>query len=129
MTFLLNEYLALEDKMFEEQDDNKQDLLLEEMDDIWKQLSREEKDYLNKRYDRNICRMGIVKKAHWLLYGFNHGRLINWPKPIKGFIVTIYNFFACRIFGHEYMFEGIEECKNEDGSWSCDHCEKRKKVE
>lgn len=75
--------------------------------------------------------MGIVRTGvhtggnkYQLGYGLGHGYLKSWPMPVKHLIVTVWNFIACRVWGHDW-FEMAEEIDPKDGSiWQAveKHC-------
>ena len=63
---------------------------------------------------------GITLHNHHLVYGWKHGILMWAPSWVQHAIVGTWNFFACRIYGHEFFGlpeEGIEV--------RCSHCSKK----
>lgn len=63
--------------------------------------------------------MGLGKIDHWLAYRYKGGFGYFWlPIYIKDIIVDIWNFFACRRYGHSIIGDiGDGEVINE-----CMHC-------
>lgn len=45
--------------------------------------------------------MGLVRHGHWLLWGYQAGRLRWAPHWLRKGIVVAWNHIACRIWGHE----------------------------
>ena len=44
---------------------------------------------------------GLVRYKRWLVWGCDHGALLHWPHWFKLWMVSIWNFTACRLFGHD----------------------------
>lgn len=51
---------------------------------------------------------GLVRRGHWLVYGYRYGALRAAPGWLQSAIVTVWNWVACGRFGHEpiMVFEG-----------------------
>jgi hypothetical protein len=70
-------------------------------------------------------RFGIVLHDKRMLWGYDHGFMLHWPSWTKRPIVWAWNYVACLILGHDETLRDIEECWDEDGSYSCIHCCKK----
>lgn len=66
--------------------------------------------------------MGLSKIDHWLAYRWKGGFGYPWmPKWLQHLIADIWNFFACRKYGHQIIGDiGNGEVCNE-----CMHCCKK----
>jgi hypothetical protein len=69
-------------------------------------VSKRQGEFLRRKDDSVLDRpMGLARVSkHHLGWGWGHGALLNWPKWVKNIIVAVWNFIACRVYGH-YWFE------------------------
>jgi hypothetical protein len=61
--------------------------------------------------------MGIVRLGRWLAWGYRHGLMIR-PHWLAHLIVKKWNAASCRLFGHEWMSDLVQQ----EGREVCPHC-------
>ena len=51
--------------------------------------------------DEVFSNMGLTRHGHALLWGFRHGRLRWTPHWFRHMVIVVWNWTACRIYGHD----------------------------
>lgn len=57
-----------------------------------------------------FSRMGLVLHKGKLSWGLRHGRLRWAPLSVRRTIVTVWNWVACRLIGHDIVFGVCTDC-------------------
>lgn len=77
--------------------------------------SRVEEDIAEKVFSS----MGLTRSGHTLLWGFSHGHLRWTPHWFRQTIITIWNWSACRVYGHDLTNLEIRQWAEENSEeWS-----------